>query len=281
MITLLDGGVGTSLWKLAEEAGVEKTTVWKYNIEHPELVKKLHKNLIAAGSQIILANTFGANRLMVERQSKYTVEQVVTAGVKLAKEAAAGTDVKVAVAAGPLSILLEPYGDLEEDEAFEIFDEQIGNGVKAGADYVMIQTFIDLEMMKVAVKAAKQYGVPVLTSLSFEKNGKTIMGQSVADVCRELELLRVDAVGANCSFGPELTLPIIEEFSKTTKLPLLLKPNAGLPVKNPDGSEASPYTAEMFAAEIRPALNYVSYIGGCCNTDWNYIEAIRKEIEFI
>ena len=94
MITLLDGGVGTSLWKLAEEAGVEKTTVWEYNMEHPELVKKLHKNLIAAGSQIILANTFGANRLMVERQSEYTVEQVVTAGVKLAKEAGANFKIK-------------------------------------------------------------------------------------------------------------------------------------------------------------------------------------------
>ena len=264
--TLLDGAVGTSLWELAEKNGIAKEPVWKYNIEHPELVLELHKEMIAAGAEIILANTFGANRPMVKRSSNYSVEEIVTRGVELAKQAAAGTDVKVAVACGPLSEMLEPFGDLTEEEAEEIFREQIGNGVKAGADMIMVQTFYDLEMAKLAVRVGKAYPVPVFCTLSFEKVGKTMMGQSVEQVCRELEEAGADAIGMNCSLGPETALPVIREFSEKTKLPLVFKPNAGMP-----GQTTSP---EAFAQTIAPALEFVSYVGGCCNCNAEYIKAI-------
>ncbi|MDO5445285.1 MAG: homocysteine S-methyltransferase family protein [Eubacteriales bacterium] len=265
---LLDGAVGTSLWELADRAGINRDPVWKYNMEHPELVQELHRQMIEAGAEIILANTFGANEPMVKRCSSYTVEEVVKKGVELAKMAAEGTGVKVAVSCGPLSELLEPFGDLEEEEAERIFRNQIGSGIEAGADLVMIQTFIDLEMMKIAAKVAKSYAVPVFCTLSFEKVGKTMMGQSVEQVCRELEALGVDGVGMNCSLGPEYALPVIEEFSRQTKLPLVFKPNAGMPGQTTD--------PESFAKIVAPAAEFVSYVGGCCNCNADYVKALKK-----
>lgn len=265
---LLDGAVGTSLWELADKVGVSRDPVWKYNIEHPELVLELHRQMVAAGAEIILANTFGANGPMVERCSSYTVKEVVKKGVELARKAVEGTEVKIAVACGPLFELLEPFGDLEEEEAESIFREQIGSGVEAGADLVMIQTFIDLEMMKIAAKAAKAYHVPVFCTLSFEKAGKTMMGQSVEQACRALEEIGADAVGMNCSLGPELALPVIEEFSRQTKLPLLFKPNAGMPGQTTD--------PEVFARLVAPAAEFVSYIGGCCNCNAEYVKALKR-----
>lgn len=270
-ITLIDGAVGTSLWEIAESHGIKKEPVWKYNIEHPEIVTELHHRMIDAGAKIILANTFGANRPMVQKSSSYSVEEVVTKAVTLVKEAVAGTDVRVAVACGPLSELLEPYGDLEEEEAEAYFEEQIGSGVRAGGEIVMIQTFIDLEMMKVAARVAKRYGVPVFCTLSFEKVGKTMMGQSVSDVCRALEEIGVDGVGMNCSLGPEAAMPIIRRFAEETKLPLVFKPNAGMPGQITDPAS--------FAATVAPALDFVSYIGGCCNCNPEYVRALKDIME--
>lgn len=267
---LLDGAVGTSLWELADKAGINRDPVWKYNIEHPELVLELHRQMIEAGAEIILANTFGANEPMVKRSSSYAAAEVVKKGVELARKAVEGTDVKVAVACGPLSELLEPFGDLEEEEAERIFTKQIGSGIEAGADIVMVQTFIDLEMMKIAARVAKSYDVPVFCTLSFEKVGKTMMGQSVELVCRELEAIGVDAVGMNCSLGPELALPVIEEFSRQTKLPLVFKPNAGMPGQTTD--------PESFAGIVAPAIEFVSYVGGCCNCNAGYVKALKKYI---
>ena len=273
-ITLLDGAVGTTLWSLADAAGIKREPVWKYNIEHPELVSALHETYIEAGSQIILTNTFGANRQMVKRASSYSVTDVVKKGAELALSAAKGTGVKVFCAIGPLLEFMEPYGDLTEEEVTDIFTEQMTPVMEASADGVMVQTFMDLSTAVVATKVAKQFGKPVFTTLTFEKRGKTMMGNSVEQVCEELEEAGADAVGMNCSLGPELALPIIEKFHKTTSLPLVFKPNAGLPM-NMDGSEI-PYTAEQFAKEVAPALDYVSYIGGCCNCNFDYVRAIKK-----
>ena len=273
-ITLLDGAVGTSLWEKTEN----KVPVWRYNIENPEIVSELHRENIAAGSEIILANTFGANSGAVSR-TEYTVPQIVSAGMKLAKEAVKGTDVKVALAIGPLSVLLEPYGDLTQEEAEEIFEEQMGAAMDQKPDLIMIQTFMDLEMMRVAATAAKQYHVPVFTTMTFEKVGKTMMGNSVQDIVKTLEKVGVDAIGMNCSLGPDLALPIIREFAEKTELPLVFKPNAGKPILAADGSTQTAYDADTFAKDIEPALEYVSYIGGCCGCNASYVAAIRKLLE--
>ena len=277
-ITLMDGAVGTTLWGIAEANGVKKEPVWKYNIEHPEFVEELTRRYLEAGCEIILANTFGANGPAVKRSSPYTAADVVAAGVKAGKKVLEGTGVKLCLSLGPLMQLLEPYGDMEEDECAEIYREMLDAGVGAGADMILIQTFMDLEMMRVATVEAKKYGLPVMCSMTFEKSGKTMFGNSVQDTIDTLAPLGIDAIGLNCSLGPDLALPIIKEFSEKTDLPLLFKPNAGKPILSEDGSTAVAYTAQQFAADIKPALEYVSYIGGCCGSDAEYIKEIKKLI---
>lgn len=272
----MDGAGGTSLWRMAEERGFAKDPVWKYNIEHPELVSQLAKDYIAAGSQIILSNTFGANGPAVEKSSTYAVGDVVSAGVRIAKEAAAGTGVKVALDIGPLSMMMEPYGDLEEEDVEKIYAEQIGGGMAEHPDLIMLETFMDLEMMKVAARVAKRYGVPVLCSMTFEAAGRTLMGNRVEDIVEEMTRLGVDAVGLNCSLGPADALPIMEQFARVTDMPLVFKPNAGMPVMAEDGSMISPYNAQMFADEIAPALKIATYVGGCCGSSPDYIRALKR-----
>ena len=275
-ITLMDGAVGTTLWSIAEANGVKKEPVWKYNIEHPEFVEELTRRYLDAGCEIILANTFGANGPAVKRSSPYSAADVVAAGVKAAKKVLDGTGVKLCLSLGPLMQLLEPYGDMEEDECAAIYDEMLQAGVGAGCDMILIQTFMDLEMMRVATETAKKYGLPVFCSMTFEKNGKTMFGNSVDDVIETLTPLGIDAIGLNCSLGPDLALPIIKEFSEKTDLPLLFKPNAGKPITGSDGTTTAAYTAKQFAEDVKPALEYVSYIGGCCGSDDSYVREIKK-----
>lgn len=277
-VTLLDGAAGTYLWKLAEEKGYAKDPVWKYNVEHPELVSRLAKDYIAAGAEIILANTFGANGPAVSRSSGYSVAQVVGEGVRLAREAAAGTDVKVALDIGPLTVMMEPYGDLTEEEAEEIFREQIGAGMSEGPDLVILETFMDLEMLKVAARVAKSYGVPVLCTMTFEARGRTMMGNSVEDIVEELTELGVDGLGLNCSLGPVDALPLIRAFAEATDLPLVFKPNAGLPTLDENGHETAAYSAQTFVSEVEPALELVRFVGGCCGSDPEYIRALRARL---
>lgn len=273
-VTLLDGAVGTSLWEKAEAAGAKKNPVWTYNLEHPEFVRVLYTEYAEAGAEIILANTFGANGPAVQRASSYDTKTVVSTGVRLAKETLSGTGKKIALAAGPLSMLMEPYGDLEEDEVAEIYAEMFSAGMDAGADLICLQTFMDADMMRVAAGEAKKFGVPVFCTLSFEKRGKTMMGNSPADIVEQLEPLGIDAVGVNCSVGPELALPVLKAFAEATTLPLIFKPNAGLPTVTEDGTE--PYTPEQFAVDVLPALEYASYLGGCCGTNPSFIRALSK-----
>lgn len=278
-IILLDGAGGTTLWSLAEEKGYAKDPVWKYNVEHPELVKQLAELYIDAGSQIIYSNTFGANGPAVARSSNYSVAEVVSAGVRLAKEAALGTGVKVALDIGPLSLMMEPYGDLTEEEAEEIFREQIGAGMAERPDLIVLETFMDLEMLKVAASVAKSYDVPVLCTMTFEARGRTMMGNRVEDIAEELSELGVDGIGLNCSLGPVDALPIIREFAEHTDLPLVFKPNAGKPVLAEDGSVVSPYSATDFAEDVAPVLDLVTYLGGCCGSSPEYIRTLRKTLE--
>ena len=275
-ITLMDGAVGTTLWSIAEAHGEKKVPVWKYNIEHPEFIRELTQSYLDAGCEMILSNTFGANGPAVRRSSPYTVAEVVSAGVRIAREVLDGTGVKVVLSLGPLTQLLEPYGDLEKEECAAIYDEMLDAGVGAGADIILIQTFMDLEMMRIATVEAEKYGLPVMCSMTFEKSGKTMFGNSVQDTIDTLAPLGIDAIGINCSLGPDLALPIIKEFSEKTDLPLLFKPNAGKPILSKDGAAVSPYSAEQFAADVAPALQYVSYIGGCCGSDAEYIKEIKK-----
>ncbi len=277
-ITLMDGAIGTTLWNKAEANGWKKDPVWKYNIDHPEMVAELAVEYADAGSEIILANTFGANGPAVRHSSSFDPAEVVSAGVRLAREAVKGKSIRVALDAGPLSELMEPYGDLTEEETAEIYADMFQAGVKEGADLIFLETFIDLAMLRVAAEEAKKYGVPVFCSLSFERLGKTMMGNSPEDMIEELEPLGVDAIGMNCSLGPDLAVPVIRKFVGKTELPLIFKPNAGKPVLEADGTVSTAYSAKAFADEVEPALDFVDYVGGCCGSAPSYIRELARRM---
>lgn len=271
-IVLLDGAVGTSLWEKTEN----KVPVWRYNIENPAIVTELNSEYAEAGAQIILANTFGANGGAVAH-SPYTVDQVVTAGVRLAKQAVGGR-AKIALAVGPLTGLLEPYGDITADQARALFEEQMSAGMKESPDLICIQTFIDLEMMKIAARVAGGFGVPVFCTMSFEPVGKTMMGNSVQDMVEGLKDCRVDAIGLNCSLGPDTAVPIIRTFRQCTDLPLIFKPNAGKPTFV-DGQPRMSFDIETFVKDSLPALDCgVSCMGGCCGTNAAYIRRLGQRL---
>ncbi len=276
---ILDGAVGTTLWDIAASHGVEKVPVWRYNIEHPEFVAEITKRYIDSGADYVQANTFGANRPAVERSSKYDVRDVVAAAMRIARETAEGKDVKITLSCGPLMQMLEPYGDLEEDECGDIYEEIFDAGMPYKPDAIFLETFIDLGMMRVAAERAVKKGVPVFCSMSFEKVGKTMFGNSVEDVVKTLEPLGIASVGLNCSLGPDAAIPVIKEFSERTSLPLFFKPNAGLPISKGGGKEASAIGPEEFAELVAPAFPYATYIGGCCGSDWRYVESIKAKLK--
>ena len=173
---------------------------------------------------------------------------------------------------------MEPYGDLTEEEAGEIYYEMLSAGVKEGPDLILLQTFIDLSMLRVAAAEAKKFGLPVFCCLSFERRGKTMMGNSVEDMIEELEPLGIDAIGMNCSLGPDLAIPVIKEFVGKTSLPLIFKPNAGKPILAADGTTATAYSVKVFADDVMPALDFVDYVGGCCGSDASYIRELAARM---
>lgn len=271
-IVLLDGAVGTSLWEKTDDRG----PVWRYNIEKPHIVTELANEYANAGARIILANTFGANRLAVRRMD-YSVGQIVSAGVRLAREAI-GSRAKVALAVGPLPVLMEPYGDLSEEEAYELFDEQISSGIDEKPDVIVLQTFLDADMMRIAARAAAKHDLPIFSMMTFTEVGKSIMGHSVQYFVDALKDLPISAIGVNCSLGPGKAVPIIASFRQYTDLPLIFKPNAGKPILQ-DGGEKVQFDVDTFVEDSLPALKCdVKYIGGCCGSNASYIRALGKRI---
>ena len=275
-VVLLDGGMGTMLQK----AGVPMGKVpEELNMTHANAVMDIHRQYIAAGSDIIYANTFSANRYKLG-YSSYSVEELVTAGVVNAKQAAAESDKKVYVAldVGPIGDLMEPNGSLKFDDAYDMFKEMMTAGEKAGADLIVIETSTDLLEMKAAVLAAKENtSLPVCSTMTFEKNGRTFTGVTVDAAALTLTGLGVDALGINCSLGPDDIYPLAKKLVEWTNLPIMIKANAGLPNLN---TGAYDITAEAFASQMEKFMDLgVTMIGGCCGTTPDYIREIKKMVE--
>lgn len=269
-VTLLDGATGTCLW---EKSG-DTRPVWLYNTVMPDIVRALHTEYIEAGAAIISTNTFCANAMAVKNVG-YTVEQIVSAGVRLAKEAAFGQAVQVALDVGPLTSLLKPFGDVSTEQAGEIFAQQLAAGMKEKPDLILLETFMDLEMITIALKEARKFDVPVLCSMSFTKFGKTLMGNTVKQIAERLKAQGAFAAGLNCSLGPDAALPVIRLFAQETTLPLIFKPNAGLPSENGDAG----FDAETFANDVMAALDAgASFVGGCCGTTPAYINKLNQKL---
>ena len=269
---LLDGAMGTMLQSFGLKPGQLPELL---NIEQPRLIEGVHRAYIEAGSQILYANTFGANPRKLLR-SGHTVEEVIFAGVAAARRAAGNADVQVALDIGPLGELLQPMGTLAFEDAVSAFARMAKAGEKAGCDLAVIETMTDLQEARAALLAVKENtSLPVLVTMSFEANGRTFTGCGAEAMARTLEGLGADAIGINCSLGPEEMAETVAEICRSTRLPVAVKPNAGLP--DPDGRYAM--TAEAFAEAMRPILRMgVTLVGGCCGTDPSFIRALAQTV---
>ena len=212
LIWLLDGAMGTQLQQLQLMSTSVPEAV---NLTHPDAIRDIHRAYIQAGARIIYANTFSVNGYKLA-DSDYTVRQLVSAAVQNAKNARQleNPDVLIALDCGPIGRMLEPNGDLAFTEAYELFQELVTAGVEAGVDLILFETFTDLLEIKAAILAAKEYSnLPVFASMSFESNGRTFAGVTPASAALTLSGLGVDALGINCSLGPEQILPLVEELA--------------------------------------------------------------------
>lgn len=268
----LDGGMGTQLQKRGLKPGQKPELA---ALEMPETLKAIHAEYAAAGADLLLANTFGANARKLAGTG-YSVAQVVQASLACAQEAAATTGALVGLDIGPLGELLAPAGTLPFEEAYDAFAEIVQAGVQAGADFVFLETMTDLYELKAAILAAKENSqLPVFVSMSFESRGRTFTGCTVESYGVTAAGLGADAIGINCSLGPAEILPFAQRLCRTVpaEIPVFVKPNAGLP--NPDGSYN--LDADEFAREMQAyAAIGVSMVGGCCGTTPAYIAKLKE-----
>ena len=267
---ILDGAMGTMLQGRGLGIG-EKPEV--FALRNPLAVEEIQRDYVKAGSTVLYSNTFGANRRKLEG-SGHTPEEVISANIAIAGKAA-GKGVKVALDIGPIGELMKPLGTLSFDDAYDIFREMLVAGEKAGADLVVFETFTDLQEVRAAVLAAKENtSLPVWVTMSFEQDGRTFTGTTVSSMAVTLQGLGVDAMGINCSLGPQEILPLIREMRRWTDLPLIAKPNAGLP----DPATGSYFiTPQEFADSMVPFISMgVGAVGGCCGTGPAFIKALAE-----
>ncbi len=271
-----DGGMGTLLQERGLKPG-ELPETW--NLEHADEVTEIHRQYFEAGSDIVLTNTFGANAIKFHN-SEYALKDIVTAAVANVKKAALlgvhdGRKVYTALDVGPTGKLLKPMGDLSFEDAYEAFKETMQYGEAAGADLIHIETMSDSYEVKAAVLAAKENtSLPVFATLIFDEKGKLLTGGDVPSVVAMLEGLRVDALGINCGMGPKQMMPILKELVKYTSVPIIVKPNAGLP-KQKDGEVYYDVRPEEFAELMKEIVTSgACVIGGCCGTTPDHIRAM-------
>ncbi|MDO4860415.1 MAG: homocysteine S-methyltransferase family protein [Bacillota bacterium] len=272
-ILILDGGMGTMIQKSGADTSVLPEVL---SVTDPETIISIHRQYVEAGSDIIYANTFGANRYKLEGTG-YSVEEVVDAAVKNAKTAAGGKAL-TAVSMGPLGKMLEPLGNLPFEEAYECFKQIAVQGEKSGADIAVIETMTDLYEIKAAVLAVKENTkLPIFASMTFEETGRTFTGCGIANMAMTLKGLGVSAMGINCSLGPAEIFPLAEVLCDETDLPVFIKPNAGLP--SPETGEYDIKPDDFREAMSKyPALG-VNMLGGCCGTTPEYIAKIKEMTE--
>lgn len=276
-ILFFDGGMGTLLQEQGLQAG-ELPETW--NLKNPEPIIQIHKAYLAAGADIILANTFGANRFKYGED----LEKIVTAGVANAKKAVAesGKKAYVALDIGSTGKLLKPMGTLDFEEAVGVFAEIIRVGEKAGADLILIETMSDTYELKAAVLAAKENStLPIMATVIFDESKKMLTGASPQVVMSLLEGLGVDALGINCGLGPKQMKEIVKELLKYASIPVIVNPNAGLP-RSENGKTVFDVGAEEFAQDMEEIVTMGAWFaGGCCGTTPAHIQAMVEKCKEI
>ncbi len=267
---LMDGAMGTLLQSRGLGPG-ELPELW--NVTHPGVLSEIHRAYLDAGAEILLANTFGANRYKLGSAAGRAAE-LVAAGVALAKKAADGR-AYTALDIGSTGKLLKPYGDLDFEEAYDAFAEMIDAGTAAGADLIVIETMSDIYETKAALLAAKEHSsLPVLVSLTFDESGKLLTGADIPTAAAVVEGLGADVIGLNCGLGPRQMLQLLPRLRSACSLPIAVSPNAGLPVVV-DGKTCFLVEPAEFAADCRSLLEGgAAIVGGCCGTTPGHIAAM-------
>lgn len=275
---LLDGATGSNLMARGLPRGA-CTEAWV--LEHPQVLLELQRAYVAAGTQILYAPTFSANRHSLKHFGlEHEVREMNRRLVALSREAADGR----ALVAGDLTttgVPLKPSGAMCAGELFDIYAEQIGALAEAGADLIVAETLLGIDEAAVALDAAQSVcDLPVLCSLTVQADGTAYFGGNCIDAVRTLQELGAAAVGVNCSFGPEHLASLVKNMKAVATVPLLIKPNAGMPVIADDGTAVYPMGAEEFAGHMCElhALG-AELLGGCCGTTPEYIAALHRRLE--
>ena len=276
-ILILDGGMGTLLQAAGLPPG-ENSEDW--NLSRPEVVTKIHRDYFDAGSNVVNTNTFGANSLKFPPEKLEAVVSAAVANAKAARDQSAAPQPKwVALDIGPTGRMLKPYGDLDFADAVAAFAETVRLGVKCGVDLIVIETMNDSYETKAALLAAKENSaLPVFVTNAYGEDGKLMTGASPAAMVALLEGMGADAIGVNCSLGPKALRSVVEEYLKYASVPVILKPNAGLP-KVENGRTVYDVLPAEFAEDVTGLLaRGVRAAGGCCGTTPDYIAALTASL---
>lgn len=276
-VLIFDGAMGTMLQSKGLEVGEIPELL---NFTAPETIKAIHSEYLDAGADIILTNTFGANRFKAQKIGR-SVEEIILTAVEIAKNAVAGRKDKfIALDVAPCGKVMAPTGDMTFDEAVDIYAEIVTAGEKAAVDYIHFETFTDLYELKAAIIAAKENtDLPIIATMSFEENGNTFFGSTIKSMILTLEALGVSLLGVNCSLGPKQLIPIVDEILNFASIPVLIKPNAGLPIIK-DGKTQYDITAEEFVSHMEQFVRKgVFAVGGCCGTNPAYIRLLKTKVD--
>lgn len=271
----LDGATGSNLMKKGMPFGVCPE---KWILENPEALIKLQKEYIEKGSNIVYAPTFTANRIKLKEYGlEDRLEEINRELVGLSKKAAEGK----ALVAGDLTMTgegLYPLGSLTFDGLVAVYEEQIGVLAEAGCDLLIVETMMSLQETRAALVASKKWpDMPVMATMTFEENGRTLYGTDAVTALLVLQSLGADAVGINCSAGPDKMLPLIKAMSDYAKVPLIAKPNAGMPQMGENGQTVFDMEAKEFATFVPELMKAgAHFIGGCCGTSPEYIGEVKQ-----
>ncbi len=274
-IVYLDGGMGTLLQTMGLSPG-ELPERW--NLSHPDIITGIHRDYFAAGSHIVSTNTFGANLLKFSHEELDKIIKAAVDNAKAAREQSGEGERWIALDIGPSGRMLAPYGDFDFEDAVTVFAETVKIGVKYGVDLIFIETMNDSYETKAALLAAKENcDLPVFVSNAYSEDGKLITGATPAAMVAMLEGMGADAIGLNCSLGPKALRGVAEEYLRCASVPVLFKPNAGLP-KAINGISVYDVLPDEFAEDVTALIRLgIRMAGGCCGTTPEYITALIKQ----
>lgn len=275
-IVILDGATGTQLQNKGMPAGACPET---WCLENPKILESIHSSYAQAGAQIVYTCTFGANRFKLKQYKAQ--DDVETINKKLARLArkACGKKVLIAGDIGPTGLFVQPFGDLPFEEAVETFKEQARGLIAGGCDLIVIETMIDIQEARAALIAVKELkNIFTIVSMTYEEDGRTLGGTDAVSALITLQSLGADVVGCNCSTGPEKMAQLISSMKPYAKVPLLAKPNAGIPRLEGMKTVFDMQAKEFAAASRKLAAAGANLLGGCCGTTPEHIKTDRKSV---